>query len=371
MTDKGLLAAINHTSLVSGAEIVLLRALRGARDRGWSVVVACPPGTFRAQLEAAGIDSVSIPELILPAGPGAVAASRLAARTVAAALAIRRVALDADLVLANGLRTLPALRLASPRPPVVLLEHSVAPRAEWRGLMRFCAPVVDLVVGVSRAVTDSVAMWPGFADIPSTIVWNGTLWPVAPAPASPPEPPVIGCSALLTPWKGQEVLLEAVARLGRDEVVLELMGGSFPKDGEYVERLHTRAAQPDLAGRVRFVGHLDDPLERMRRWSVSVSASVDPEAGPLSVLESMSIGIPVVATDHGGPREVLGDAGLFVRPRDADAMAAAIAVVLDDKQLRRRFATAGRKRIANGLALDHQVGALVDELERAASVRRR
>ncbi len=247
----------------------------------------------------------------------------------------------------------------------------MTPRNEWRAVLPLCAPVVDLVIGVSQAVTDSVATWPGFADIPGTVVWNGTPWPVAPAPAKPPAPPVIGCSALLTPWKGQDVLLEAFARLGGDGVVLELMGGSFPKDGEYVERLRRRAARSDLAGRVRFVGHLDDSLEHMRRWRVSVSASVDPEAGPLSVLESMSIGVPVVATSHGGPGEVLGDAGLLVRPRDADAMATALAALLDDEELHRRCSHAGPKRIADGLTLDAQLEVMINVLERAAGVSRR
>ena len=75
------------------------------------------------------------------------------------------------------------------------------------------------------------------------------------------------------------------------------------------------------------------PLEVMRRWQVGVSASVNPEASGLGVLEGMSLGVPQVATDHGGPREVLGQAGLLVPPRDAAQLAHAIARLLDDEAI--------------------------------------
>ena len=92
---------------------------------------------------------------------------------------------------------------------------------------------------------------------------------------------------------------------------------------------------------MRFLGHVADPLARLRRWSVAVSASIDPEAGPLTALEAMSVGVPFVATDHGGVTEVLGDAGLLVPPGDADALADAITRLLDDAELRARCHAAG------------------------------
>lgn len=366
----GLLVAVNHTGLMSGAETVLVRALVGAKARGWQVISVNPCGPLTERLLAAGIECEPIPELVLPSGRRSAAFGRLAARTFRAIRQVRRVAAPADLVLGNGLRCLPVLRLASPQAPVVLLEHTVVRRREWNLLLPACASAVELVVCVSQAVSDAVAAWPGFAGTRTAVVRNGTPWPVAPVSETPPRPPVIGCAALLTPWKGQDVLLEAMVHLGRDEVVLELLGGSFPKDGEYVASLRRRAASPDLAGRVRFLGHLDDPLQRMRGWSVAVNASTDPEAGPLAVLEAMSIGLPVVAMDQGGPPEILGEAGLLVPPADADAMAAAIARLLDDQDLRRRCSRAGRELVAAGLTLESQIQSLVDLFDHTVSIGR-
>jgi glycosyltransferase involved in cell wall biosynthesis len=98
---------------------------------------------------------------------------------------------------------------------------------------------------------------------------------------------------------------------------------------------------------VRFLGHVD-PESALRRWDVLVSASVSPEAGPLSVLEAMSYGVPVVGTDHGGTTEFLRDgAGLLVAPDDAAAMAAAIDTLLRDDRLRRNVIAAAMRRITN------------------------
>ena len=223
-------------------------------------------------------------------------------------------------------------------------------------MLSFSERAVDSAVAVSGAVGTSI----GDRGFPVQVVWNGTPWPVAPAPADPPQPPVVGCASLLTPWKGQDVLLEAVARLGRPDVTVELAGGAFPGDEPYREALVRRSNQPDLAGRVRFLGKVDDALDRMRQWTVAVVSSVEPEAGPLVLLEAMSIGVPVVATDHGGPPEVLGDAGLLVPPRDPAAMAEAIRALLDDAALRRRCAQAGPRQVARDLSLDAQMDALLD-----------
>src|SRR5262249_27274954 len=131
------------------------------------------------------------------------------------------------------------------------------------------------------------------------------------------EPPVVGSLALLTAWKGQAVLLDAVARV--PELRVQLAGGQFAVDHDYVASLHVRSERDDLAGRVAFLGHTD-PLEALAAWDVFVSASTSPEAGPLGVLEAMSVGLPVVVTDHGGSPEYVGDAGLVVPPGDATAL---------------------------------------------------
>lgn len=349
------LLAVNHTGVVSGGEKVLLRLLARAGELGWATTVAAPEGPLGQQAAEVGSTWLPIPDLTLPSGRLPVAATVYGARNVVAARRVRA-APDADVVVATGIRVLPTVRLARPRAPVVWLAQSMVDRPRWRMLLRAFGPVVDTAVAVSQSVADSI----GPSPFPVRVVMNGTPWPVEPAPADPPTPPVIGCAAMLTSWKGQHVLLDAVARLERDDVLVELMGGSYPKDHAYVETLQRRAARPDLAGRVRFLGHVEDPIGRMRGWTVAVLPSVEPEAAPLSVIEAMSVAVPVVATDHGGPPEMVGDAGALVPPGDPAAMAAAIRALLEDGGLRRRCAAAGPEIVASRLRLDRQIDALFD-----------
>ena len=349
------LLAVNHTGLVSGGEEVVLRLLARAGEVGWTRTVAAPEGPIVARAAELGCGWIPLPDLMLPGGWLPLAAARFGARNLLGAHRIRRWP-GVDVVVASGMRVLPALRLAAPGAPVVWLVQSMVDRQRWRRLVAACGPVVGIAVAVSQAVADSI----GRAPFPVKVVPNGTPWPVEPAPVHTHAPPILGCSAMLTPWKGQDVLLEAVARMERKDVVVELMGGCYPKDGGYAETLRRRAAQPDLVGRVRFLGHVEQPVARMRTWTMAVSASVDPEAAPLSVLEAMSVGLPVVATNHGGPPEMIGDAGLLVPPRDPRAMAAAIGALLDDGDRRQRCAQAGPRIVASDFRLDHQVDVLLD-----------
>jgi len=325
--------------------------------------LASPSGPVTAGLAEAGVTLVDLPELKLPSGPRAVAALWFLGRSLRASRRLRRAARDADLVVVNGLLGLPALRLARIRLPTAWIVHDYLRRREERAVLRACAAAVTLAIPVSAAVAGPVRA----AGICARVVHNGTPWPVEPASPGPLGPPVIGCNALLTPWKGHHVLLDAVARLSRADVVVELLGGTFPKDGPYVRSLHERAEQADLAGRVRFLGHVPDPSVVMRAWSVAVSPSVEPEACPLAVLEAMSLGLPVIGTDHGGTPELLEDPDLRVAPGDPGAMAAAIDRLLGDDALRRRLSAQGRSRVAAHFQLDGQLALLLDALRELAA----
>lgn len=358
--SRATLLAVNPSGLCSGAEVALLRVVKAARQAGWRVEVAAPDGPLAARLAGDAVPWTKLPELRFSSIPKPFALAAAAERSLRAAAVVRRAAAAADVVLVNGWHALPAVRVARVRCPVVWFVHDVVRRRDQRAVVKWSRPVVTLAVAPSRAAAQPLLA--GGVDV--RVVRNGTPWPVEPAPASAlRDPPVVGSSGSLTPWKGQDVLLEAVARLRRRDAVVELMGGTFPGDREYVRRLEQRAAQPDLAGRVRLLGHVDDPLERVRGWNVAVSASIEPETAPLNVLEAMSVGVPMVATDHGGTPEVLGDAGLLVPPRDPGALAAAISRLLDETDVRRRCAHAGPRLIAAGLTLDAQQQAFLRVLQ--------
>ncbi len=360
--ESSQLLGISHTAISSGAEKVLLRVLGAAMDSGSSVTCAAPCGPLSTQLDELAVGHVSIPELKLPAGPRPLALGRLAVRYLRAALALRRACHAADLILANSLFALPPLLLARPRPPVVLLAHDVIHKRSWRWLLRRCRGVVRIAVAVSDCAAEPLDA----VGLRVEVVRNGTPWPVEPIGDEPPQPPVIGCAAVLTGWKGQDVLLEAVARLSRRDIRVELAGGRLPKGDAYADALGERVRRPDLSRRAQLLGPVRDPLERMRRWTATVVPSVEPEAGPLAPLEAMSIGVPLIGTHHGGTAEVVGQAGLLVPPGDPDALASAIERLVDDRALWQRCHAAGPRQVAAGLTLDAQLASLMRLLRHVA-----
>src|SRR4051794_12432271 len=363
------LLAVAPSGWYAGAEMVLVRDLQAARTAGWSVRVASAPGPLVDRLARAHIAHERFPDLKPRGRNRVVALAGVFLRSFHAAGRLRRLARDADVVLVNGVNVLLPLRLARLTVPRVYFVHDVVVRADRVALLRFGAPAIDLAIAVSDAAAQPVRD----AGVPAAVVHNGTAWPVAAAPDAGGAPAVIGCAGVLTPLKGQHVLLDAVARLDGD-VVVEFIGGTLPSDEGYAQALRRRAEEPDLRGRVRFVGHVPDPLERMRTWSVGVSASVEPESGPMTALEAMSIGLPFVATQHGGVVEVLHDAGVLVSPNDPDALAHGLRRVLEDHELRRRCREAGpRLFVEQRLTVaDHQrrVLALLDRVLGVSGCRR-
>ena len=340
-------------SLVSGAESVLLRDCLAARNAGWEVRIACSDGPFVQRLASEGVERISIPDLRLGDGNRFLAFAHAMINAARAAYKLRRSLLPSELVIANSINVLPATAFAAKTHRVIYFGHDVLIRRDRLTLLKALRHRVHLAV----AVSDTVARTIRSTGIPTTVIHNGTSWPVAPAPEpSRDAPPVIGIAAVLTPWKGHSVLLEALSLMVHKEATLEIMGGTPPKETGYANELLQRSQRCDLAGRVTFLGHVESPLDRMRTWTVVVLPSIDPEAGPLTALEAMSIGVPVVGTDHGGMVEVMGDAGLLVPPSDAQALAAAVDRLLDDQDLQRRCRAAGPQQIiAHRLTLaDHE-----------------
>ena len=134
----------------------------------------------------------------------------------------------------------------------------------------------------------------------------------------------------LTSWKGHAVLLEAVARLGRGDVMAVLVGAHQGRH-RYARHLEQLAAHLGIGEQVRLVGECDDMPAALRLAEVVVHASTRPEAFGRVVIEAQAMGRPVIASDLGGPVETVrhGETGWRVPPNDPDALAAAIGVALD------------------------------------------
>jgi glycosyltransferase involved in cell wall biosynthesis len=205
-----------------------------------------------------------------------------------------------------------------------------------------------------------------------TVVVSGAIDPVllqaeAARPIGLPHgTPRVGYAGFLEPLKGIDNLIAAFAKIAEDHPEgLLLVAGEGPER----VRLAELAATLGVADRVVLLGHLDPVAPLLASLDVFVSPSRT-EALGRSILEAMALGVPVVCTDSGGPREFIRDTanGLLVPPDDPDALVAAIASVVDDPALARRLGAAGRDTAHEP---QHLMATTVDtifaEYERAAA----
>ena len=133
----------------------------------------------------------------------------------------------------------------------------------------------------------------------------------------------------LTRWKGQAVLIEALALMARKDVVAVLAGDAQGRD-HYAAELAARADRLGLGARVRIVGHCEDMPAALALAGVVVNASVEPEGFGRVVIEAQAMARPVVAASHGGAAETIEHdvTGWLVNPGDAAQLATALDWVL-------------------------------------------
>lgn len=141
--------------------------------------------------------------------------------------------------------------------------------------------------------------------------------------------PTIMLPGRLTRWKGQAVLVEALARLSNPDAVVVLVGDDQGR-GRYVAELAALAQRLGVAHRLRMVGNCDDMPAALKLSDVVVNASTEPEGFGRVVIEAQAMCRPVIGTDHGGAAETIehGVTGWRVPPGDASALAAQLDAVL-------------------------------------------
>ena len=156
-----------------------------------------------------------------------------------------------------------------------------------------------------------------------------------------PGEPLIGSVGHLRPEKAYEVLIDALALLGEEGTsATALIAGEGPERG----RLESLIAARGLNGRARLLGARADVPDLLAALDVGVCCS-EFEGGPLSVMEYMEAGLPVVASDVGGLPELVADreSGILVPVRDPAALAAALGELISDPAERRRMGERGQR----------------------------
>jgi glycosyltransferase involved in cell wall biosynthesis len=168
-----------------------------------------------------------------------------------------------------------------------------------------------------------------------------------------PESRVLVSVGRLIPFKAHTCLLEAVAQLlgANYDVELWLIG-----DGPLKARLQDKSRVLKIDHKVRFFGFRADVTRLLYGADVFVFPSVGEGFG-LVLLEAMACGLPIVASYAQSIPEIVLDrkTGLLVRPKDSNALASAIAKLLDDHEFARRMGIAGRQRVAEAFPIQNMI----------------
>ncbi len=177
-----------------------------------------------------------------------------------------------------------------------------------------------------------------------------------------PTDPVIGTVAVLRKEKAVHLLVQAAAELvpAFPDLKVLVAGGGPEREG-----LEALARELGVADSFRWLGMRSDVPRVIEAFDVAVLSSIW-EGSPLSVMEFMQAGKPVVATRVGGVPELIDDGvtGLLVEPGDASGFADAIARLLRDPELRAEAGRRARERQQNEFDLDLMVGRLETVYER-------
>jgi glycosyltransferase involved in cell wall biosynthesis len=279
--------------------------------------------------------------------------------------------LDADLIGA----------LAVCGQPVEHLAHlHISPptqRESWKALLRrrllrrLTLRNGSWFIAVSDAVRQEMARYYGFALDRIVTVRNGVdvdafaSGLTHKASTNIGGPVIIGTAGRLAPMKGFEHLIDAVSELRARDLDIQLR---IAGTGSLLASLEARARDAGVSDRVRFCGHVSAMSEFYQQLDVFVLPSLS-EGLPLTVLEAMASGLPVVATDVGGTAEALPDGvdGILVPPGDSVQLAEALSQLVASAEMREEMGRRAGQRAKSEFSRDRVAREVAAVYERMLS----
>jgi glycosyltransferase involved in cell wall biosynthesis len=175
----------------------------------------------------------------------------------------------------------------------------------------------------------------------------------------------LGIIKTLSPKYGIEYLIKAFSILlslynGDKKLKLKIYGS-----GDLLEQLIDLTKELKIDRDVTFMGKIPNDEVPSALWGIDIfclSSILDSESFGVSAVEAMAAGLPVVATDVSGFKEVMedGTTGIIVPAKDPQAMAHAILRLIEDRQLRDLMGASGQERVTELYNWDNNVQNMID-----------
>ncbi len=223
---------------------------------------------------------------------------------------------------------------------------------------------VSSVISVSKAAGSSLVSNRGFDKSAIITIYNGIkdnsspgmVFPV-PAGGARSNSHYISMAARFEERKAHEYVLRAFKDLitGYPEYAdlkLLLLG-----EGPLLPKIKKLASAEGIGENIEFLGHRNDCVNYIASSLFLLNPSLEYEGLPYSILEAMSMGVPVIATDVGGITEEIeaGVTGMIVPAADIQALAQAMFILLSDSQKRLNMGAASKKRFSELFTLDRML----------------
>jgi glycosyltransferase involved in cell wall biosynthesis len=379
---------VNHTAKVSGGERSLLGLLEALGDEV-DALVASPEGQLSRAVEQLGVATAKVSGTAGSLRLHPLHTPRTLAELLAASVQVRRLARarGAEVIHANSIRAGLVLGLGrlAPRARVVHVRDCLPPGALSTATMRTIAATATTVVANSRYTAASVRAAAPRANIEvvhnavDLARWDASRIDRAAARArlgrAGERALLLGVVAQLSPWKGQDVAVETLGLLcdqGIDAHLLLIGSAKFLArstrfdNRAYVAGLHARIAELGLGDRVSLLGERDDVPELMSSLDILLLPSHEEPFGR-AVIEAMALGVPVLATDVGGPPEIIEDGreGFLLPPLDPRAWAQAVGRILERPDGGSAMGAAGRRRVEEAFTVEQHAAAMLEVYRRA------
>jgi glycosyltransferase involved in cell wall biosynthesis len=316
-----------------GAEAVVATLVRGTVAGGADVTVASHGGWRAAELRTQGVRLVPVPLR----GRRPVDITR-----AIVALHKQQSRSQVDLVHAHNVKSAVVSAAGSPwrqHVPLVVTLHGV-PNGSYHNAARLLRRSADWLVAVSDDVAERVS-GAGFPSSRMSVIENAIDTPRAHDRSQArsrlgisPEVPVALCVARLVPQKRHDLLVDAWRRMPNDAVLV------IAGDGATRPSIEKAIKQSGQADRIRLLGERHDIDWLLAAADVCVLPT-DWEGLPISVLEAMAAGVPVVGSAVTGMSLFSSDAIELVPPGSSSALADGLRHVLFDEGRRRQLTTAG------------------------------
>lgn len=355
-SDKWRILFVNAEGRIAGAENSLLLLITCLQKRH-SVSVACPAGGPLAEkVRQIGCQY----HYLSPRRKGRGLSVFGLARLLSVSWRISRIvsAIRPDVIHANSVYAAVGCLFSAYRTKARLVWHA-RDIVRFRFISRLCGWPSSCIIAISQFVARRLINQ-GVSPSKIRVIFNG-IEPATATLSKNPETSSVNDSAMgerpivfanvgqFVPWKKQTLFLAAADQI-RSKIPKArfwLVGDDvFQRDGKYKRSLEDYVAAKGLSDVVSFTGWQQNMDDVWRNVGCLVHAA-DTEPFGRVIIEAMASGVPVIATDSGGPGEIIEDGvtGILVRPNDVESLGRAMLRIASDSGLARRLSTAAYKAV--------------------------